>query len=70
MHRRNDTASSQHTSEQLNTPVARSYQEIAEVLSEREGRQISPEEVRELCRGAERKLTDAARADPIIDQWL
>ncbi len=52
MHRRNDTAFlCQHKGEHPNTLVARSYQEIAKVLTEREGVSVSPVEVRELCRG-------------------
>lgn len=69
MRRRHKTTFNQHMGGHPSTPVARSYQEIAEVLTEREGKQISPAEVRELCRAAERKLADAVRADPILHQW-
>lgn len=70
MHRRNDTAGNEHDGEQLDSPVARSYQEVARILAQREGASITPAEVSLVCQAAEWKLAHAAQADPVIDQWL
>ena len=70
MSRFHDTASNQHTDIHRKAPAVRSYREIARILAEREGASISPAEVGQMCRTAERKIADASRTDPVIDQWL
>ncbi len=44
----------------------RTYGEIATILTEREGRDISPEHVRRLCGTAQKKIASALLKDPVF----
>lgn len=47
-----------------NAPGLRTYRQVAEILTEREGKPISTAEVGEICRTAERKIARALLRDP------
>lgn len=51
-------------------PAIRSFEEIAQILTQREGTDISPADVGRICRDAERKLGGALRDEPAIRRWL
>lgn len=51
-------------------PAARTYPQIAAILSERSGRPVSPASVRCICRSAETKLVRGCLADPVLRGWL
>ena len=52
------------------TPNLRSYGEIAAMLADRDGSDVSAERVRHICRAAERKIAHALWNDPVVRKLL
>jgi hypothetical protein len=67
MRQASDTRCDQHAAEDSFRMLAvRSYQQITDVLAQRDDLSISPARVRRLCRVAEMKIALALLADPQI----
>jgi hypothetical protein len=49
-------------------PSLRSYGEIAAILTDRDGSNVSEEQVRQICGAAERKIARALWNDPVV--WM
>jgi hypothetical protein len=52
------------------TPSLRSYGEIAAMLADRDGSDVSEERVRQICGAAERKIARALWNDPVVWKLL
>lgn len=71
MERAINTASRPHTPEcGSRTLAARTYSQIAALLTAREGVPSNPASVKQTCQAAERKLVRALRNDPLLREWI
>ena len=71
MHRWTGTATEQHTPEHYReTPAVRTYQQIAQILAERDGTPVSPALVEDVCQAAEMRILQALIADPVLRELL